>query len=81
MTPHPEIPSNYGEFVMEPLASISSANKSKPYVAKEELNLLAKLVGCDERDEDDSEGKYKKFKINLFETAGVDVNTNLNIDT
>ena len=80
LTLRTDTPSNYGEFVTESLVSISSSKGSKPYVAKEELNLLAKLVGCDERN-DDSEETCKKFKINLFETAGVDVTTNSSIDT
>ena len=77
----PIIPSNYGEFVDEPLVNISSATGSKHYVAKEELNLLAKLVRCDEQEKENSEGNHKTFKINLFDTADIDININKNVES
>ena len=76
----PVVSSNYGEFINEPLASISSSDGSKTYVAKKELNLLAKLIGCDEQETDDSAGTQKKFKINLFETAGINIKVDSDIN-
>ena len=77
-------PSNYGEFLAEqPLAlynhkqqqstSSSLSSSSKGYLAKEELNLLAKLIRCDEEDNNTGREKQQIFRINLFDTAGVDM--------
>ena len=70
----PQIPSNYGEFVNETLPGMSSKTGSKHDVAKQELNLLAKLVGCEE--ETNESGNHQKHKINLFETAGIEIQIN-----
>ena len=67
----PLIPSNYGAFVNESLPGLSSKKSSKHDVAKQELNLLAKLVGCEE--ETNESGGHQKHKINLFETAGIEI--------
>ena len=77
------VPSNYGEFVNESLAAISSTTTGSQQhsFAKEELNLLAKLVGCTEQEKDNSDSTHKKFKLNLFETAGINTNTTSNVDT
>ena len=74
----PIIPANYGQFVDESLATMTSSKGTETYVAKQELNLLAKLVRCD--DQDDCNNLNKQFKINLFETAGIDININSNLD-
>ena len=74
----PIIPANYGEFVDESLATMTSSKGTETYVAKQELNLLAKLVRCD--DQDDCNNRNKQFKINLFETAGIDINISSNLD-
>ena len=67
----PFIPSNYGEFVNETLPGMSSKTGSKHDVAKHELNLLAKLVGCEE--DANEPPNNQKHKINLFETAGIEI--------
>ena len=67
----PFVPSNYGAFVNETLPGLSSNKTAKHDVAKQELNLLAKLVGCEE--EANETGGHQKHRINLFETAGIEI--------
>ena len=74
----PIIPANYGEFVDESLATMTSSLGTETYVAKQELNLLAKLVRCD--DQDDCNSRNTQFKINLFETAGIDIDITSNLN-
>ena len=75
----PTIPSNYGGFISEPLANLSGSKGPRPDIAKEELNVLAKLVGCNEKDEDDLEESGKKFKISLFDMAGLEIGSGLEL--
>ena len=57
---------------------MTSSKGTETYVAKQELNLLAKLVRCD--DQEDCNNRNKQFKINLFETAGIDIDITSNLN-
>ena len=73
--------SNYDASFTPPPLNESSPNKQtskSSLIAKEELNLLAKLVGCSENNEGSGDNKEScaTFKLNIFDTSGMEVEQN-----